>query len=224
MSEPVDVPAYPPPPGPVPAAAALTAAPPHTQPRPSFRDRWLPAAEVRVGGLVVAVLAVVGALLGVVWQWWSPPGPLGYVVAAGAVQPDETEAFIASDGRYAALVAGVGLIAALVVWRLKAVRGPVVVAALCVGGLAGALLTAAVGHWLAGGTADGPKGTILHELPLSVHIHGLLLLEAGVAVLGYTLLTSFAAADDLGRPDPYGPRPDLLPPDALRPALPPPSH
>lgn len=174
---------------------------------PSLRARWAPADEVRAGLVIVVVLAVAGALLGVLWQWWSPPGPLGYVVAPGAVQPDETEAFIAADGRFAVIAAAVGLVAAVVVWRRKQSRGPVAAAALAVGGLLGALLMAMVGHALAGGQAGGKPDTVLHHLPLTVHIRGLLLLEAAVAVLVYSLFASFAADDDLGRPDPSGPTP-----------------
>ena len=45
-------------------------------------------------------------------------------------------------------------------------------------------------------------GTLLRELPLGVHMHSLLLLEATMAVLVYTLFVSFAVRDDLGRPEP----------------------
>jgi hypothetical protein len=148
---------------------------------------------------------VLGTVLGVLWQWWSPPGPLGYVVAAHAIQPDETEAFIAADGRFAVICATVGLIAGIAAWSHKSTRGPVTALALAVGGLLGAFLTALVGHLVAGGTDDGTPRTILRELPLSVHMRGLLMLEAGVAVLVYSLFVSFAAADDLGRPDELGP-------------------
>lgn len=147
-------------------------------------------------------LAVLGALLGVLWQWWSPPGPLGYVIAPHAVQPDETEAFIAADGRFAVICASTGLVAGVAAWWHKPTRGPVTAVALAVGGVLGAVLTDLVGHLLAGGTGDGKTRTILPHLPLAVHMHGLLALEAAVAVLVYSLFVSFAAADDLGRGDP----------------------
>lgn len=164
--------------------------------------RWVSREDLLAGLYLVATLAVLGAVLGVVWQWWSPPGPLGYVVAPHAIQPDETEAFIAGDGRFAVICAAAGLVAGLAAWFRKPTRGPVTAVALAVGGLLGALLTDAVGHLLGGGTADGKARTILRELPLSVHMHGLLLLEAAVAVLVYALCVAFAADDDLGRPEP----------------------
>lgn len=160
---------------------------------------------MRAGLYVVIALAVMGALLGALWQWWSPQGPLGYVIAPRAIQPDETEAFIASDGRFAVICASVGLLAGLAAWFRTSTRGPVVVAALAFGGGLGALLTDVVGHVLAGGTSNGKANTILHELPLAVHMRGLLLLEAAVAVLVYGVCVSFAAEDDLGRPESLAP-------------------
>jgi hypothetical protein len=157
------------------------------------------------GAYLVAALAAVGAVLGVLWQWWSPPGPLGYVVAPHAIQPDETEAFIAGDGRFAVMCAAAGLLAGVAAWRHERTRGPVIASALAVGGLAGSLLTDLVGHLLGGGSSDGRPKAIVPELPLMVHMRGLLLVEAAVAVLVYGLCVSFAAADDLGRPEPGGP-------------------
>lgn len=223
MTQP-DPPPGPPPAGPVgppveqpyaftPAQAYARTVPPEPAraPKRPFLARWAPAQDLRAGAVVVGVLAAVGALLGVVWQWWSPPGPLGFVVAAGAIQPDETEAFVAADGRFAVLCGAVGLVAGFVVWRRRGLRGPVAVLSLALGGLVGALLTLGVGHLLAGGSAEGAPNTLLRELPLTVHMRGLLLLEAGLAVLVYIVLASFAAADDLGRPDPDRPQDALHP-------------
>lgn len=164
--------------------------------------RWAPREDVKAGLYVVLGLAVIGALLGVLWQWWSPPGPLGYVVAPGAIQPDETEAFIAGDGRFAVICASAGLLAGLLAWFRTSTRGPVMALALGVGALLGSLLTGVVGNALAGGTGGGKTNTLLQHLPLSVHMRGLFLLEATVAVLVYGVCASFAAEDDLGRPEP----------------------
>jgi hypothetical protein len=174
------------------------------EPRPAAgrRPRWAPREDIRTGGYVVLALAVLGALLGVLWQWWSPPGPLGYVVAPHAIQPDETEAFIASDGRFAVICASAGLLAGIVAWLRTSTRGPVMALALGIGGLLGSYLTGVVGHALAGGTDTGKTNTLLQHLPLAVHMRGLFLLEATVAVLVYGVCASFAAEDDLGRPEP----------------------
>ena len=165
------------------------------------RVRWASRQDLVAGARLVAALAGLGVLLGVLWQWWSPPGPLGYVNAPHVIQPDETEAFIAGDGRFAVICAATGLIAGVAAWCVRSARGPVTALALGVGGLLGSLLTGVVGRVLAGGTGSGKTNTILHELPLSVHMRGLLVLEAALAVLVYSLCASFAARDDLGRPE-----------------------
>ncbi|MFN2518626.1 MAG: hypothetical protein ABR604_06210 [Jatrophihabitantaceae bacterium] len=167
--------------------------------------RWAPREDLRAGAYLVLALAVLGVLLGVIWQWWSPAGGLGYVVAPHAIQPDETEAFIAGDGRFAVIATATGLLAGGVTWLRTSIRGPVTALALGLGGLLGSWLTGVVGHLMAGGTGNGKTNTLLRQLPLSVHMHGLLLLEAAGAVLVYSLCASFAARDDLGRPEPGEP-------------------
>lgn len=162
--------------------------------------------QLRAAGLVAAALGVLGAVLGVVWEAWSPPGPIGIQLSQG-VQPDETEAWVAGDGRFAVIAVVVGLGAAILAWYLPAlrrVRGPYVAFGLAVGSVVGALLAELVGWALRGDGSDYHcgAGTCIDQLPLTVHMHGLWFLQAFVAVLGYGLFVSFAAADDLGRPDP----------------------
>jgi hypothetical protein len=163
------------------------------------------SAQLREGGLIVATLAVVGAVLGPVWELWSPAGPAGIMLPAG-IQADESEAWAAADGRFALITAVVGLIAGALAWylpRLRAVRGPWIALALAVGGIVGALLTDLVGWALRGGGKHYSCGqfTCIDHLPLSVQMRGLWFLEAFAAVLVYGLFVAFAVKDDLGRPD-----------------------
>jgi Protein of unknown function (DUF2567) len=167
-------------------------------------------ADLRVAGALVVVLAVLGALLGLVWAWWSPPGPAAQVLGGGQFIPDETESFIAGDGRYLVITAVTGLAATLVLWFLRRDnRGPLALLGLAVGAFAGALITALVGHLAGGGSdtgkvfalSDGSKAQVTRSLTLSLHAHGLLLVEPLVVALVYGLLASFAVHDDLGRPD-----------------------
>ncbi len=162
-------------------------------------------AQVRAAGLVVLVLAVVGALLGLVWQAWSPPGPIGVRLPAG-IEADETEAWAAGDGRYMIIAVAVGIVAAIAAWylpSLRRVRGPFVALGLAIGALAGSALTDLVGWAVRGAGNDYAcgAGTCIDHLPLTVHMHGLWFLQAFIAVLGYGLFVAFAVADDLGRPD-----------------------
>jgi hypothetical protein len=162
--------------------------------------------QVRAAALVVAALAVIGAVLGLVWEAWSPPGPIG-IRLPGGVQPDETEAWAAGDGRFALIVSVVGLAAGIAAWYLPAlrrVRGPWLALGLAVGGVVGALLTDLVGWAVRGGGSDYScgAGTCIDHLPLSVHMPGLWFLGPFLAVLVYGLFVAFAVSDDLGRPDP----------------------
>jgi hypothetical protein len=158
--------------------------------------------DLRFAAKVAGILVGLGAVLGLVWAFWSPPGPRALVLARGVLEPDETESFIAGDGRYLVITAVVGLIAALLAWRRVRNRGPLVLLALGVGGLIGSLLTELVGHLAGGGTFNGAPNTIINALPLSLHMQGLLFVEAAVATLVYGLFVAFAARDDLGRRDP----------------------
>lgn len=156
--------------------------------------------DLKAGGSIVLALAVIGALLGLVWAAWSPPGSAARITPAGRLQ-DETEAWVAADGRFLVLSVAAGLVAALAAWRRRDNRGGVVLTALALGSLAGSLLMWFVG-WLAGGGSDtGQAGGFIPRQRLSVHMDGLLFLQAGTAVLIYGLLVAFAARDDLGRPD-----------------------
>jgi hypothetical protein len=159
-------------------------------------------ADLRGGALVVGAMTVVGFLLGLVWGWWSPPGPAALVLGGGQFQPDETESFVAGDGRFAVLALATGIAAGLIVWVTRVARGVAAQVAVGLGGLGGALAMAVAGRWTGGGSSAGRVGDVVAHLPLSVHMHGLLLLEAAAAVLVYGMCASFAARDDLGRPEP----------------------
>ena len=163
--------------------------------------------EVLRAGLLVLVLAAVGALAGLVWSAWSPKGPRALVLHPGVYVPDETEAFVAADGRFLVIGVVLGVAAALAMWFLRPMRGAATALALAVGGVAGSLLTMAVGHLTGGGDGTGraiPNSSerFSNELPLSVHAHGLLVVQAAVSVLVFGMLVAFASRDDLGRPDP----------------------
>ena len=153
---------------------------------------------------------VLGALLGVVWGLWSPPGPAAEVLGRGAFLPDETEAFIAGDGRFLVLTGIAGLVTAPALWFGRPEnRGAVALVGMTVGALVGALLTELVGHLSGGGSftgktyhyADGSSRRLTPHLPLSLHAHGLLFVEAALAALVYGMFVAFTARDDLGRPD-----------------------
>ncbi|HEY2296928.1 MAG TPA: hypothetical protein VGH43_04320 [Jatrophihabitans sp.] len=161
--------------------------------------------QLEAAGLLVAALAVIGAVLGLVWEAWSPPGPAGAVLSAG-IQADETEAWVAGDARYALIMIVLGAVAGILAWYLpplRRVRGPYVAAGVALGCLVAAALTDLVGWAVRGDGSTYPCGVghCIDHLPLTVHMHGLWFVGPFVAILVYGLFVAFAVADDLGRPD-----------------------
>jgi hypothetical protein len=195
-------------PSPAPASADQTEDVPAAPVRSVRSVRSDRVAALKACGLLIAAMAVVGALLGIVWELWSPAGPAGAVLSKG-IQADESEAFIAGDGRFALITVLVGIAAALVAWYVRPfrfVRGPLIALALAVGGVVGAALTEWIGYLVRGhGTkfaCSSETGKCIDHLPLTVHMHALLLVEAIVALLVYSLFAAFAVSDDLGRAAP----------------------
>ncbi|WP_375503755.1 DUF2567 domain-containing protein [uncultured Jatrophihabitans sp.] len=173
--------------------------------------------DVIRAAVLALVLAVVGALAGLVWSAWSPKGPRALIVRPGIFEPDETESFVAGDGRFLVIAAVLGLVAALVVWFRRPLRGVAAAFGLAVGGFAGSLLMWLVGYLTGGGDSTGraiPNSTQRYtaQLPLTVHADGVLLVQATVSMLVFGLLVAFAVRDDLGRPETGrpDPAPDLI--------------
>jgi hypothetical protein len=165
-------------------------------------------AQLKGAAKVIGALAVVGALLGLVWEAWSPSGPAGAVLQQG-IQADENEAFVGGDGRFALITVIVGLLAGVAAWQvrsLRGARGPYLALGLVVGAFVGAALTEWVGYLVRGNgngfACTAASGHCIDHLPLTVHMHALLLAEAIAAILVYSLFVAFAVDDDLGRPDP----------------------
>jgi hypothetical protein len=156
--------------------------------------------ELRLAGVVLGTLWVVGALLGLLWAALSPTQPPGRIYPTG-ILTTESEQWAATDGRYVIITAIVGLVAAIAAWLLRSARGPVLALALGAGTLGGAQLTWLIGRAWRGGPSSGKVGALLHHLPLEVHMRGLYFVEAAVAMLVYGLCVAFAPDDDLGRPD-----------------------
>lgn len=186
---------YPQPSG-IPVAGAplpwAPAAPPEAQ--------WTSPSELRDGAAVVVALAVVGVLAGVVWKFWTVKTH-GYDIGSNIIIPDETEGWIGGDAHFGIITGLIGLIAGPLAWRLRRSRGATMAVALAVGGVLGSLIAAGVGHLIGGGNHTVEKNTnFVDRLPLSVHTHGLLVVQAVLALATYLVATLFTARDDLGVP------------------------
>jgi hypothetical protein len=200
-------PAYPAPGYPTTAPATTMAA----EPEPSWRTRGLVALAV------AAVIAVLGFPLGWLWSSVAPWLP-------GVVEPDGLflaqpygEQRAGAETWYIMLSIGAGIIIAIVAWvALRRFRGPLMVAALAVGGIAASWLAWRFGHNIGRGharevAAHGKVGQIVlvppdlrikqpgniaywHRLP---YLSGVLLYLAIAAILVYVLIACFTASPNL---------------------------
>jgi Protein of unknown function (DUF2567) len=161
-------------------------------------EPWFAPGDVRAAALLAGVLIVAGILAGVLWSVISPHAQ-GVVVSKTQIGLFEQESWIAADGRFAIITAVIGLVVGAAAWFWRARRGPVLVAGLAIGAGLGALLTALVGHWLSSGHDTGAVNTQI-QLRVAVHAHGLIALEAVLAVAAYLVGVLFSGPDDLARP------------------------
>lgn len=180
---------------------------------PKFSPRR--AALTTVAGLVAA-----GAVTGALWSVLAPPV---HGVVALTRAGDRVRAYLGGEGDHfftgAALFVGmlsvVGVVAAVLLWQWRAHRGPVVVAALTVGGVAGAAAAAGVGAVVARlryGTVDvaGAPVTPEHRLHYVVEAPAVffghtplqiacsLVFAAALGALVYAMCAVAASRDDLG--------------------------
>ncbi|MGC9543001.1 AAA family ATPase [Streptomyces sp. UG1] len=117
--------------------------------------------EVREAAVVTVVVALFGALLGVLWWRLAPSVPLvGDVVDGQWVvyfKDSEGEQAVGVDGTFTLLALGFGLVSAFAVFLWRRRGGVPLVVAMAVGGLLGALLAWRVGVWL------GPSGDVIAQ-------------------------------------------------------------
>ena len=173
---------------------------------PARRRRWWPFAEVRGdlrwAGITLAVLAVTGAPAGVLW-WWLAPRAQARVTSGGlsAIGNPSPELLAADDVIFTLVLAGLGLLAGLVVWFRRSRRGLAALGALAVGTAAAGALAWQVGGLL----GPAPTSAELHRVGARVttglDLHSLPALAVGpfVAVLVYVLAAVISGTDDLDR-------------------------
>ncbi|MFF4955775.1 AAA family ATPase [Streptomyces sp. NPDC001222] len=165
--------------------------------------------ELRDAVAITVVVAIAGALLGVLWSWLSPHVPLvGDVVDNTWVvylKDTEGEQAIGVDGTFTLLALAFGAVSALVVFLLRKRGGVPLVVALAVGGLLGSLLAWRVGIWLGppqnvlAHAKDVGKG-VTFSAPLKLGAKGALLAWSVAALVVHLGLTALFGPRD---PDPY---------------------
>lgn len=181
----------------------------------------------RAAVLVVAGLAVAGALLGVVWSILAPP--IHGVVAltrsgdrARAYLGAESDHFFTAAFMFTGLLTVLAVVAAVALWQWRAHRGPVLVTALVAGCVAAAGAAAGIGALLVHGrygsidvagapvTPENRVHYVVEAPPVffghtPLQIAASILFPAAVAALVYALIAVSTARDDLGAWPPVEP-------------------
>ncbi len=182
------------------------------QGRPPWSERLRPTRdELRTAAILVIALAVVGVLAGLIWSALAPR--LGFTVVRGTggpvgIQTDpESEALIAADGWFAIIGAVIGVVSGLAVWSRRRSRGPVIVIALAVASLVGAVVAWRFGLWLGRHPTSGQVHAALRHVGSALHARltlrakGALFFQPFFAVLTVVVASGFSRHDDLRRPE-----------------------
>jgi Protein of unknown function (DUF2567) len=170
--------------------------------------------------ITVAGLTLVGALVGALWAWLAPPI---HGVVALTKKGERVKAFLGNEADHffvaafliVGMVGAVAVVAAVLLWRWRAHRGPVMVAAVAIGSAAAAGAAAGVGAVLArmrygvidiAGAPVSPEHRVHYviEAPAvffghsPLQIAATILLPAAAAALVYALVAVSTQRDDLG--------------------------
>jgi LPXTG-motif cell wall-anchored protein len=161
--------------------------------------------DLRSGVLTVLVLALAGLPVGLLWLWLAPRA--SFRVTATGVEPigatPSSELFMADDGVYLLVLAGLGLLAGLAVWLLRRHRGVVVLVALAAGMIAAALVAWQLGQLLAPGPSHAELADVGGAVTTGLHLGATAAVAVGpfAAVLVYLVASTLTSRDDLGRAD-----------------------
>jgi uncharacterized membrane protein len=174
----------------------------------------------RAVAITVAGLALAGALVGVLWAWLAPPirGVVALTKSGERVKAylgNEADHFFIAAFLVVGMVSVIAVIAAVLVWKWRAHRGPAMAAALAIGSAAAAGAAAGVGavlvHWRYGaidiaGAPVSPDHRVHYvvEAPAvffgqgPLQIAATILFPAAAAALVYALMAVSTQRDDLG--------------------------
>jgi hypothetical protein len=204
------------------------------RPAPSLQPSR-PARSWRPLAVLAAAQLLAGLLAGLVWRL-TAPSTRSYLISGADGKPpfvvaDESESQIAGDGRFVLLSIALGMVFGLAAYRLRALRGPIVLAVLAAAALLSSVLARAVGELLSTGSADRQLDAAFTP-QLSLHAMPALAVQAFFAVLVYTARAGLSADPDLadspGSPDladsPVGPDSPVSPVSPVSPDSPEPSR
>jgi len=210
------------PPGPVPPFAteppSLDGAPARRTGVPGLR---VSRGDLRSALLTVLALALCGLAAGGLWIWLAPRAD--YRVTSTGVEPigaaPSSELLMADDGVFVLIMAGLGLVAGIVLWLHRRRRGALTLTALATGMLAAGVVAWQLGEWAGPRPTRAQLADVGTTVTTGLSLGATAALAVGpfVAVLVYLIGSTLTSREDLRREDPQ-PEPE---PGPLRPPLPP---
>ncbi|HEY7054026.1 MAG TPA: DUF2567 domain-containing protein [Mycobacterium sp.] len=173
--------------------------------------------DIKLWLAVTAGMAFAGALAGAVWAWIAPPArSVAGVSKSGKRVHDyvgnEADHFFDAAVMMVGLLLCLAIVSAVLVWQFRRHRGPAMVVALTVGGMAAAGAAAGVGaglvrlrygHFDIGAVPADHKVHYFIEAPAVFFGHNplqiltVLLLPAAVAAFTYAVMAAGSAHDNL---------------------------
>lgn len=162
-------------------------------------------ADLPAGLVTVLVLTIAGLGAGALWAWLAPR--VDYQVTEAGVVPvvgvPSAEIFAADDALYVLVLAGLGLVAGVLVWLVRRRRGVPVLVALAAGMVGAGVVAWQLGERLAAGPTEAELAEVGVTVTTGVDLAATAALAVGpfVAVFTYLVATALAPDDDLGRPD-----------------------
>ena len=155
--------------------------------------------------MLVGLLLLAGVAAGLLW-WALAPRATFEVTADGVVPVGHPSAELpfADDGVLTLVLAGLGLVAGLVAWRLRRRRGVATVLALALGAVLASVAAWQLGELLGAGPSPAELAAVGTRVitPLRLRSPAALAVAPFLAVLGYVVCTLLSASEDLDRPDP----------------------
>ncbi|MEI4270976.1 DUF2567 domain-containing protein [Klenkia sp. LSe6-5] len=168
-------------------------------------------ADLPAAALVVAALAVLGVGVGLLWVWLAPRAQFTVTSADGGLEVTggglvDPELFMGDDGVYVLLMAGLGVLAGLVVWLRSSRRGVVTLLGVALGMLAASVTAWQVGALLGRAPSADELSTVgtVVTTALDLNMRAALAVGPFVAVLVQVVAAVLASRDDLGRADAPG--------------------
>jgi hypothetical protein len=159
-------------------------------------------ADLRSSVGIVLVLALAGAVAGLLW-WWLAPRADFRITGAGpvAVGDPPSELLIADDAVFALVVAAMGLLSGAAAWFLRRRRGVATLIALALGASAGAAIAWQVGEFLGAGPSRADLAHVGARVTTALALGSLPALAVApfTAILAYVVAVLYTSGDDLGR-------------------------